>query len=48
MPQVERRQSVYWDQTPKDIGEREPVAHAIATRRAASGPFLVKAIWTLE
>jgi hypothetical protein len=38
----------YWDQTPGTIGEREPVAHAIATRRAARGPFLVKAIWTLE
>jgi hypothetical protein len=38
----------YWDQTPENISEREPVSQAIATRRAASGPFLVKAIWTLE
>ena len=38
----------YWDQTPKNIGEREPVAQAIATRKASSGPFLLKAIWTLE
>jgi hypothetical protein len=37
----------YWDQTPKNIGEREPVAQAIATGKA-SGMFIVKAIWTLE
>jgi hypothetical protein len=38
----------YWDQTPKNIGEREPVAQAIATRKASGGMFIVKAIWTLE
>ena len=38
----------YSDQTPKTIGEREPVAKAIATRNTAGGMFIVKAIWTLE
>ena len=38
----------YWDQAPKDIGEREPVAQAMATRKASGGMFVVKAIWTLE
>src|SRR5688572_10157443 len=37
----------YWDQAPKSVGEREPVAHATTTRQASDGPFVVKAIWTL-
>jgi hypothetical protein len=38
----------YWDQIPKNMDEREPVAQAIAARKAANGMFIVKAIWTLE
>jgi hypothetical protein len=30
------------------MDEREPVAQAIAARKAANGMFIVKAIWTLE
>jgi len=38
----------YWDETPTDMGDRDPVAQVMATREASDGPFIVKAIWTLE
>jgi hypothetical protein len=38
----------YWDQTPQNVSEQEPVAQAIATRKASGGMLIVKAIWTLE
>jgi hypothetical protein len=38
----------YWDQTPKNVGDREPVTQTMATRKASGGPFTVKAIWTFE
>ena len=44
-----RRMAVsYWDETPKSIGEREPVAQAAITRKGSDGMFILKAIWTLE
>lgn len=38
----------YWDKTPKDVGEREPVAQVMADRKEPGGMYIVKAIWTLE
>ena len=38
----------FWDQTPKTLGGLDPVARALASRKALSGMFIVKAIWTLE
>jgi hypothetical protein len=38
----------YWDQSSKNVGEREPVAQAMAARKASGGLVIVKAIWTLE
>jgi hypothetical protein len=38
----------YWDTHPNILNEQELIAQAIAERRASTGLFIIKAIWTLE